>query len=283
METTECLKRERALFWILLGGLLFLRFPWIILGRVFAPAYSIQITVIFEVGTCLLTFLLIFLERKRLAEYHVDRLALVLLVCAPIAVLVGRMAGGYALPGQEVKAVLAVMLLIALLLRRPVLPRRGAGRTAGCIGTAVLAGAALAIIWGFLSSFQLREMVDVSTLPSVGQMLHGGRLSYGVLYQIDYAAAAEEPLFRGFLWGRLRKCGWKDHWIWLFQALLFAVGHVYYVGVYNISAFLLVPLGALGLGLVAWKTRSIGASMITHGIINGFGATLGYAFLAMMR
>ena len=108
-------------------------------------------------------------------------------------------------------------------------------------------------------------------------------MSYGVLYQIDYAAAAEEPLFRGFLWGRLRQRGWKEHWILLFQALLFAVGHVYYVGNRNVSAFLVVPLGALALGLVAWKTRSIGASMITHGIVNGFGATLGYAFLAMMR
>ena len=101
METTKRLKRERYLFWLLLGGLLFLRFPWIILGRVFAPAYSIQITVIFEVGTCLLTFLLIFLERKRLAEYHVDRLALVLLACAPIAVLVGRMAAATPCPGRR--------------------------------------------------------------------------------------------------------------------------------------------------------------------------------------
>lgn len=283
METSKALKRERCLFWILLGGLLFLRFPWIILGRMLAPVYSTENTVIFEVGTCLLTYLLLFLERERLEEYHIDGLALVLLVCAPIAVLIGKMGGGYALPGQGIKAALAVILLVALLIRRPVLPRRGAGRTAGCVGAAVLAGAVLAIIWGFLSSFQLREMVDVSALPSVGQLLHGGGLPYGVLYQIDYAAAAEEPLFRGFLWGRLRRCGWKEHWIWLFQALLFAVGHVYYVGVYNISAFLLVPLGALALGLVAWKTRSIGASMITHGIINGFGATLGYAFLAMMR
>lgn len=276
METTECLKRERALFWILLGGLLFLRFPWLILGGFLIPGDNVVI-VAYELGTCLLTFLLLFLERKRLEEYHIDSLALVLLLVAPVAILIGSKTGGYALPGQAVKAALAVILLVALLIRRPVLPRRGAGRTAGCIGVAVLAGAIMAVVSGLLLTFQLREMVDVSALPSVG------RLSYGVLYQIDYAAAAEEPLFRGFLWGRLRKCGWKDHWIWLFQALLFAVGHAYYVGSSNVSAFLLVPLGALSLGFVAWKTRSIGASMITHGIINGFGATLSHVFLAMMR
>lgn len=275
METTKRLKRERYLFWILLGGLLFLRFPWIILGKVFAPAYSIQISVIFEVGTCLLTFLLIFLERERLPEYHIDGLALVLLLGAPVAVLIGSKTGGYALPGQGIKVVFAVVLLVTLLIRRPVLFKRSAVQTRIQIGAAILTGAVLAILWGFLSSFQIQETMDLSGLPSVGRLL------YGVLYQLDYAAAAEEPLFRGFLWGGLRRCGWKDHWIWLFQALLFAVGHVYYVGVYNISAFLLVPLAAIAFGLIAWKTRSVGSSMIVHGIVNGFGNTLAYLFLAM--
>ena len=66
MEATKSLKRERYLFWILVGGLLFLRFPWIILGKALAPAYGAGIVVVFEVGTYLLTALLVFLERKRL-------------------------------------------------------------------------------------------------------------------------------------------------------------------------------------------------------------------------
>ncbi len=276
METKKSLSAERYLFWILLSGLLLLRFPWLIFGRFLVPGDDVVI-VVYELGTCLLTCLLIFLERERLAEYHVDGLALVLLLDAPIAVLVGRMAGGYALPGQEIKAGFTVILLVALLIRRPVLPRRGVGRTVGCIGAAVLAGAALTVVSAFVLSFQSAQVVDLSALPSAGRLL------YGSLYQLDYAAAAEEPLFRGFLWGRLRKCGWKDHWIWLFQALLFAVGHAYYVGSSNISAFLAVPLGALALGLIAWKTRSVGASMIAHGITNGFGYTLSCVFYTLMR
>ena len=141
----------------------------------------------------------------------------------------------------------------------------------------MLIGGALAIVSGFLLSFQVQKPLDLSRFPSAGRLL------YEALYQLDYAAAAEEPLFRGFLWGGLRRCGWKDHWIWLFQALLFAVGHVYYVGVYNISAFLVVPLAALVLGLAAWKTRSIGTSMIVHGITNGFGNALVYLFCGLLR
>ena len=94
---------------------------------------------------------------------------------------------------------------------------------------------------------------------------------------------SEEPLFRGFLWGRLRARGWKESRICLFQALLFAVGHVYYVGTANISAFLVVPLGALIFGLSAWRTRSIGTSMIAHGITNAFGNTLANVFCGIVR
>ena len=271
-------KQESSVSWFLLGGMLFLRFPWIMLGKFVFPENMMGFTVIYELGTYLLTGLLILIERSRLAEYHIDLLALVLLLGAPAAVLIGSRIGGYALPGQEIKAALAVVLLIALLLWRPVLPRRGAGQTIRCIGAALLIGMALAAASGFLLAFQIPPGAEgAAALPPLGRML------YAVVYQLDYAAAAEEPLFRGFLWGRLRARGWKESRIWLFQALLFVVGHLYYVGTANISAFLVVPLGALIFGLSGWRTRSIGTSMIAHGITNAFGNTLANVFCGIVR
>lgn len=174
MEATKSLKRERYLFWILVGGLLFLRFPWIILGKALAPAYGAGIVVVFEVGTYLLTALLVFLERKRLAEYHIDSLALVLLLGAPVVILIGSKTGGYALPGQGIKALFASVLLIALLIWRPVLPKRGAAQTAIYLGAAVLIGGALAIVSGFLLSFQVQKPLDLSRFPSAGRLLYEG-------------------------------------------------------------------------------------------------------------
>jgi hypothetical protein len=43
-------------------------------------------------------------------------------------------------------------------------------------------------------------------------------LFYAVLSQMTNAAVFEEPLFRSFLWGHLQIAGWKNGWIWLFQA-----------------------------------------------------------------
>lgn len=273
-------KTERGsdVFWLLLGGLLFLRFPWIMLGKFVFPENAMGFTVIYELGTYLLTGLLVFIERRRLAEYHIDMLALVLLLGAPFAVLIGTAMGEYDLPGQEYKAILAGVLLLALALWRPDLPRLGVGQTALHVGAGVLIGAALALGSGFLLIFQMPP----DTKGSVAA-LSAGKSLYAVVYQLDFAAVAEEPLFRGFLWGRLRVRGWKESRIWLFQALLFVVGHLYYVGTANISAFLVVPLGALIFGLSAWRTRSVGTSMIAHGITNAFGNTLANVFCGIVR
>jgi membrane protease YdiL (CAAX protease family) len=43
-------------------------------------------------------------------------------------------------------------------------------------------------------------------------------LILGAIHQLAHAAIFEEPIFRGFLWGYLRKVNWKEKWILLFQA-----------------------------------------------------------------
>ncbi len=88
------------------------------------------------------------------------------------------------------------------------------------------------------------------------------------IIQLSNAAVTTEPLFRGFMWGLLKKMNWKDSRICLFQAALFILAHIYYLGKYNYSFFIIVPIAALILGLLVWHSKSIGTSMITHGLIN---------------
>ena len=85
--------------------------------------------------------------------------------------------------------------------------------------------------------------------------------------QLSNAAVMEEPLFRGFMWGCLEKSGWRQAWILLFQATIFCIGHVYYLPhdpIFFIGTF----IDALVFGFLVWKSKSIGTSMIAHGLIN---------------
>jgi membrane protease YdiL (CAAX protease family) len=79
--------------------------------------------------------------------------------------------------------------------------------------------------------------------------------------QLGSAAVIEEPLFRSFL----KNQHYNEYLIWLFQAALFMFGHIYYIRVNNFSFFIIVPFSALMFGLCAWRSRSIGTSMIVHG------------------
>ena len=134
----------------------------------------------------------------------------------------------------------------------------------------------MAILLAYPVTFQLGNDNRPITLPPFDLNI---LIVQGFVYQLGYAAISEEPLFRGFLWGFLRKAGWREIWIWVFQAGLFWVGHIYYFGKLPVSFWLVVPAGGLMLGLLAWRSLSIATSMAAHAAMNGF--TLYFAYLIM--
>ena len=73
----------------------------------------------------------------------------------------------------------------------------------------------------------------------------------------------------------LPAAGWKNGWIWLFQAVLFTLAHLYYLRTEPFgSYFIRLMIPSLLIGLIAWRARSITASMVTHGFLNATGDLL---------
>lgn len=260
------------LFLLCLTGLLILRFPVVILAsyRLLPVSRDVGMTV-FEVGTYLLTALMILIKRDRLEQYHIDRFTLALLIFAPIGCFAARgilQKGWGELPAVTcINGAQALLLGLALLIWRPALPKRGAGVAGKWVGFAALVGITFSAVTGWLIHFQR----VISPEAEIYLPRQAARAVLLFFVQLSAAAALEEPLFRGFLWGELRERGWKEGYIWLFQALLFTLGHIYYLGTANLSLFVIVPLGALVLGLAAWSSRSVGISMLIHGIGNSLG------------
>jgi membrane protease YdiL (CAAX protease family) len=266
-----------TMIWILVGCLLFLRIPFLGGVRTFFPASEVWAAPVFEIGTYLLTALGVWLVRDHLAEYHLHPIALVILVVGkPLELLLQALHLPFDYPAHSSAILLylpiSLALGIALLLQRPRLPR-----VTGKDGLWLAAGALAGITFGILIGFLIREFgaaeglifsqAPLSKIFSVPVKL----LVFLPLQQALYAGIAEEPLFRGFLWGALHKAGWKDGWIWLTQAGLFWLAHFYYFRHANVSFWLTVPLGGLLLGFIAWRSRSIAASLLAHGCYNGFG------------
>jgi hypothetical protein len=270
-------KSHKIVAWVLMIGLLVLRIPF--LGFMGYCTDRGWLDPAYQIGTYFLTACLIWLERDRLAEFHIDTLALIVIIFfKPIqtAYLAVRGAVGHplAFPGSGAIAIwiIAAGLLLALWLGRP-RPARVTGSSMLWFGIGLLIGFLTAVISGWLMSFQMEETGPLGGSGIFSYLLPAAR---DILYQLGYAAVSEEPLFRGFLWGYLRKAGWRNIWILLFQAGLFMVGHIYYIAEYPVSFWLIVPLGALVLGGLVWRSKTISSSLAAHAALNAFGRTIGF-------
>ena len=275
--------KGRTVAFLLLGGLLFLRFVILAGGAFFGPPKWVSPT--FEVGTYLLTTLLIWWERKRLADFHIDRLALLFIILfKPLETVIlffWGLPSPLALPHWPAFLIwaIAIGLLVALLISRPsVTPVSKSSLK--WIGIGLLAGLGTVLLLGFPMSLQIDSAV-LANGPGGRAMLV--QAFVGFFYQIGYAAVSEEPLFRGFLWGYLKGVRWKDWWIWLFQAGLFMLGHLYYINTYPISFWVIVPVCSLVLGWLACRSRTIASSMVAHATINALGFTVGYLIAVFLR
>ncbi len=130
-----------------------------------------------------------------------------------------------------------------------------------------------------LLSFPMSLQVNKSRSafnPIISEILVSAVPSF--FYQLGFAGITEEPLFRGFLWGYLRKAGWRERWIWICQIVLFTLGHVYYLHTAPISFWIVVPVNAAVLGVLAWRSRSIATTMACHAADNA----LGYSFALLL-
>ena len=245
-------KKHLAVSLLLLGGLLFLRLPFLTVAAILLPdkasSATTAVTILFDGGTYLLTAILIWWERERLREFWVDLAGAITFLCQTFCFPLGiglfwRMRRSHA--------------------RFPA-PAKGVWRWA-------LAGAILAIACDLL----VMALGINPAHPRGPSSASFPDLVVGIFFMMTNAAVWEEPLFRGFLWGYLRLAKWKNSWIWLFQAALFTLGHVYYLKSEAFIPWLIrMLLPSLLFGFIAWRARSIFASMVTHGTFNATGDML---------
>lgn len=252
--------------WVLVAGLFLLRVPFLGGMRTLTwTATSYWVMPVFEVGTYLLTAVLVWSERDRLPDNHVDRLALIILILGkPVELWLSRSQNPFRRPLGSSAYLLylpaAIGLFVGLALARPRLAKSGA-RGWLWVALGVLAGVVVGAFSGWLTRIELGS-TPAQTLTLVV-------LVFLPLQQMLYAGIAEEPFFRGFLWGALRRAGWKDVWICILQGALFWLAHVYWLDRSPFTFWVIVPLGGLVFGLLAWRSRSIAVSMIAHGLANG--------------
>lgn len=250
--------------WLLIGGLFILRAP-LYGGIPLFGVYPDWLDPVWRIGTYLLTALLIWWEQDRLAEFHIDKLVLIMFILGkPLEFILYQPGMPDSFQSNTAVYVLylpiAIGLVIALWLTRPRLPKLSV-KSWGWVGIGGLAGIALAAY--FAAVFRIASPGFGKAMPTSTELI------FSPLWQMLYAGLGEEPFFRGFLWGGLRKTGLKDVWIWLLQTALFWLSHLATLMYAPISFWLIIPVGGLVFGWLAWRSRSIAPSIVAHGLANG--------------
>ena len=258
--------------WIL-GFLIILRIPFLVGIPLVTGKSPTWIEPVFDVGTYFLTAALIWLARDQLGNFFISPLALwIILIFKPLMPLLIFAMGGSEFPLSFPNPVSFLYLLISLGLLYAL--KRSGWKWKQVtpvewkwLGWGVLVGLGLAVLGSYPMALNL-----IANRILYSPSLEGLSLALiRVPQQLGYAAITEEPLFRGFLWGFLRKLGWNPWVILFFQTLLFMLGHVYYLKNMPLMFFVVIPISGLGLGLLAWRSRTIVSSMLAHSMINAFG------------
>lgn len=277
------LEPQSRVLWILVIVLLLLRLVVLTGATIVRRPELAWVGPVYEIGTYVCTLLFIWLERARLYDYHVDGLAIWLIaVFKPLQTLIVAFWGNadpMAFPQWPSLLIWvasgALIVGIALTDRDRL---RIAWRSLGWFSLGLVAGTVLVVVESYPTSFQL---AGTDAPATVGLLSLLSPMTF--LYQIGYAAVSEEPLFRGILWGMLRKIGWNHISIWLFQAALFLVGHIFYLGVFPVSFWIIVPVGSLVFGALAWRSQTIASSIAAHSISNAWGKTMALLMYTWLR
>jgi membrane protease YdiL (CAAX protease family) len=269
-DIAKSTRTHQIVSWLLIGVLLFIRIP--ILGVIGIFTKADWLVTVYEAGTYLFTAVFLWWEYKNLKDFHVDMLVLWIIILAkPLQTLIlafWKIDTELTFPHLPslLLWLISLGLGIALWFRRKDLPKFQ-WKSLGWFGAGILIGIATAVVLAIPGAYQ----ADYSIRPAEFWSILKPQLIPSFFYQLGYSAGAEEPLFRGILWGALRKAGWKDVWILLFQAGLFTLGHMYYLGSFPFSLFVIVPTASIVLGLAVWRSRTISTSMATHAMLNTLG------------
>ena len=255
--------------WSMLAGLFVLRFGLLAGANWLLPSIPAWVDPTFQIGTYLLVAGLIWWERDHLAEFHIDRLALfIILLIKPIQPVFLRFLGisttlSFPEPLSFIFLLIAICLGFGLWRSRVSLPAWGKNRWVWLV-VGMASGIFLQFVLSALMSPLFPKSIDAFPIDS--------SMIWVFPYQIGYAAIDEEPLFRGFLWGYLRKVGWKDGWICIFQGALFTLAHIYLLNrPFSLASLASIFAGSLVFGLLVWRSRTLASSMVAHGFYNGSG------------
>lgn len=242
------------------------------------PQWADQVQWVYDAyyaSTYLLVALFIFRHRLALAHFHFTGLSIVLFIIAPVADPAVHALFGYPLSQAPffwpVGLTLDIPTIIISLILAGALWIK---RSEVCTGRDSSWWLILAVIIAMGVAFPVKWLTIPANPLTIERTLTPGILAAMLVSQLAKAAAMEEPVFRGILWGYLSLRGWTWKRILIIQTILFWIPHISNLNL-PVLFWIWAPLYGLIFGLIAWRSRSIATTMLSHTVTNTIGRLSG--------
>lgn len=260
-------------------GLIFALIVWILLLQIVFLVEAINpyiyltygettryLGIIYLAAMYIICAILIWTEIKDLKEFHIDKFVIVTFILSSLFRPNLDIAGGiyfWVLIGM-----VGVSVGVALVIRKPKLLQTDIRWT--LIATLV-GGLVVAVIT--FAELSLRQSWALAPLLQNNIILTVSNL---IVRELFASVLLEEILFRGFLWGYLKKLGWKDRKIFWTQGILFWITHFGRIFT-PFTFFVIIPVITLISSKLALRTKQVFPAIISHMVINILSAMLNLA------
>lgn len=198
--------------------------------------------------------LLIIINRKKLQEFFIDKIFLIIFFMFGIVFRIRTIDTFMTLFFEAAIRMLLVMFLLFIIFTKTRVSRFPLFTFWNGIG--ILAGSILAAVVIVIASTTV-HFQNISLNHAIGLLIKEIIRGFGDVI-------LEEPIFRGFLWGTLLLLNWKERYIFVLQTFLFWMSHLSYAFSTPISFWIIGPIISLLLGFLTWKSHSIIPSTLAH-------------------
>lgn len=208
--------------------------------------------------------ILIFIERKNLADFHIDRSSLI------IFLLFSFVRTRFSVAGEMLQLIVIALSGVAcgiiLVLCWSKIPNTNwRWAMVGLFGGILVAGlvAILEISEGYLAKFE-------NYIPQIPFWLI---LTNRIIYSVSIVTPYEEIVMRGFLWGYLRQAGLSENKACWIQGISFWLLHLYRAN-FLLVFFVGLPILTFLVSLLVRKSKQVFPSIIAHTITNALSDSI---------
>ncbi len=252
------------LLFLVIGLLLIINYVYPLVHQAFNISYNYPLLQYsFVIASYLCIVLLVLTENNNLEEFHIDHLSLAILI------IFGLIRGNFRNPG-EIYFKICIYLLCSILIFAFIVYFRKIPKTKPM--WVLVSFLSCLLIIPFAIIYSLHPVINpTSTILANGFLWNAVRNAY---FDLSFVSPFEEIIFRGILWGLLRRWGWTDKRIFWFQVILFWLVHFWEAFVNPLAFFTILPITIIILSLLVYYAKRISPSIIFHTAVNSLVAII---------